>query len=923
MDDKIKEFRQEIREKLAGDKPDIPGLLSGLLISARESVSRHELREAAVLELESTESKTEKHLLHLLLSRVDIMMFNFASSRENISAVLNDSNLEEEIHGRALAYMGEVCLHEVDLVGAEAHAKQALGVMGEGDYDFSRYILNLMGRIYCDHGRYYLAIEYFEAFRKAAELAKHEAQTANAISNLAIAYGEVGRFAEAEKCMFESLEYARKSGSRYREGLALSSLTSFFSNMEQFGRAREFGEESLRIAVEQEDIGSQAIRSINLASCYDGLKEYEKALGLTKRAKEICEEHNLKEILPHAYVARAQTLRMAEDPEALFMASKAIKFYEEHWPGKQPQNYEVALLEYGRLILERGDNEGAEYVWRALEILKDRPLSPANRRSILEAEDIIRNLPAGTELRGKGQVEVGQETLKRILEISKAISSENELPEALAKVLEVALEVSGAERGLIWMLEDDKLKFANSRNFPRIISDEPGYETIVEISRRTATMGVEHIASTPEEFAKITDGVKGIKMAPAKSVLVMPLSAGGNQTGAIYLDSRFAYLSVAGDIKGLLNSILEQGAQIIDKLRRLEEQSKQSRRLRREVKQKGEELRETLNIVERQKEELENRHAFSNIIGKSLKMRKVIERARMAAKTDLPVLIGGESGTGKELFARALHYGGIRSDNFFVPINCASIPENLLEAELFGYEEGAFTGANRAKEGLFEIANGGTLLLDEIGDMSEKMQAKLLRVLQENEIRRIGGRKTIQVDVRVLAASNRNIQEMVKAGTFREDLFYRINVITLVLPSLRERQEDIPLLVNYFWRKIAGDPDKTPSAVKREFLRVLEIYDWPGNVRELENEIEKVLALGDGTMNVELLSDNVIRGTSEAPLSLGAGGDGGLNLQAMELRLIRTALERAKGNKAKAARLLGIAKTSFYSKIKRYMIETE
>jgi two-component system response regulator PilR (NtrC family) len=313
--------------------------------------------------------------------------------------------------------------------------------------------------------------------------------------------------------------------------------------------------------------------------------------------------------------------------------------------------------------------------------------------------------------------------------------------------------------------------------------------------------------------------------------------------------------------------------------------------------------------------ELSQRYTFANIIGKSAKMQAIFTLVERVARTGSTVLIAGESGTGKELIARAIHFASPRADRRFLSINCGAMPENLLESELFGHERGAFTGAVREKKGLFQEADAGTLFLDEIGDMTPSMQVKLLRALQEKTVRKVGGTTEETVDVRIIAASNRDLEEAVAAGDFREDLYYRINVIPIRLPPLRERREDIPLLVDFFLDKYAAELDVAPKRVSVEAMRALEAYHWPGNVRELENVIERTLTLAPGeTMRREDLPPQVLTSRRGGPGGIELPEDG-LDLEAyldqVRADLMRQALERSDGVQTRAAEVLGMSFRSF------------
>lgn len=312
------------------------------------------------------------------------------------------------------------------------------------------------------------------------------------------------------------------------------------------------------------------------------------------------------------------------------------------------------------------------------------------------------------------------------------------------------------------------------------------------------------------------------------------------------------------------------------------------------------------------KQELKDRYSLSNMVGDSGAMQRVYQLVEKVAPSDASVLIRGESGTGKELVAQAIHNLSPRSDQPFVAVNCGALPETLLESELFGYERGAFTGADKRKLGRFEMAGSGTIFLDEIGDITPATQIKLLRVLQTKEISRLGGTVTINVNARTIAATNRNLEEALKENIFREDLYYRINVFPIFLPPLRDRKEDIPALVNHFLKKVNA-PFETIDA---KAMKLLMEYQWPGNVRELENVIERAqIMAGEGTITVSDLPPH-IRGESAMPIALDEEEEN-LRLEEMEKRMIRRALTKAEGNKTLAAKKLGITRRRLYSMMER------
>ncbi len=333
--------------------------------------------------------------------------------------------------------------------------------------------------------------------------------------------------------------------------------------------------------------------------------------------------------------------------------------------------------------------------------------------------------------------------------------------------------------------------------------------------------------------------------------------------------------------------------------------------------------------LEYYKEELQKvqggKYTIESIIGSGEKIQWLKMIALRAAKGQSTVLVTGESGTGKELFAQAIHYASNRRHGPFIKINCASIPENLLESELFGYEEGAFTGARKGgKPGKFELANGGTIFLDEIGDMSMPMQAKLLRVLQEREVERVGGTKTSAVDVRVIAATNQDLETMMSQGTFRQDLYYRLNIIALHIPPLRERREDLPELCDALLRKVNRTLQFDVDGVSREAMELLMQYDWPGNVRELENVLERSVNLMDevGDILPEHLPPTMRRPiTKPAPSNQEDTKELAGIMEEAEKQAIYKALETAGGNRSQAAKILGIHRSGFYQKLSKYQIK--
>ena len=326
------------------------------------------------------------------------------------------------------------------------------------------------------------------------------------------------------------------------------------------------------------------------------------------------------------------------------------------------------------------------------------------------------------------------------------------------------------------------------------------------------------------------------------------------------------------------------------------------------------------------KRALGSTHQFANIVGRSEKMLSIFKLIEQIARTESTVLVTGESGTGKEWVARAIHFYSLRRDRPFVALNCGALPETLLESELFGHMKGAFTGASANKKGLIEAAEKGTLFLDEIGEMTAMMQVKLLRVLQERKFRRLGGVEELEGAMRVIAATNQDLTKLVADGKFREDLFYRINVIPIHLPPLRDREEDIPLLAEYFLAKYRDQMGKDIHGLSQETMDLLDAYEWPGNIRELENVIERAVALEKSqTILPDSLPEHIAKRVAKGPAAAGLLPESGFNLEehveGLEKEYITQALVRAGGVQVKAAELLGMSFRSFRYYVKKYNLK--
>src|SRR5277367_2211597 len=469
--------------------------------------------------------------------------------------------------------------------------------------------------------------------------------------------------------------------------------------------------------------------------------------------------------------------------------------------------------------------------------------------------------------------------LNALLRISKAVNSVRGLEALEKQLIESIFEVAPADRAAILLCEHGMEEWTSVFGWDRRAGPSQAVQVSRTIVSQVLSDGVAVLSNdlpATETFSETASIVE----RRIHSVLAVPLEVFDRILGVIYLDATNPDARFDENHLQLLTAIGSIAAAALDNARRMESLEQENRRLQDEIS-------------------LEH-----NMVGDGPRMREVYQFIARVAPRDITVLISGESGTGKELVARAIHRTSARASKPCVAINCAALADNLLESELFGHEKGSFTGAIAQKKGKLEIAEGGTVFLDEIGELAPLLQAKLLRVLQEREFERVGGTRTIKLDVRLVTATNRDLEEEVKRGRFREDLFYRLNVVALRMPALRERREDIPLLASYFAAKFSQRSNRTVLGLSPNARACLTNYDWPGNVRELENAIEYAIVLGSSDVILpEDLPEAVLEKAESAGASMTAFHDA---LREAKKQLILNAFEHAQGSYTEAARLLGL-----------------
>jgi serine/threonine-protein kinase PknK len=532
---------------------------------------------------------------------------------------------------------------------------------------------------------------------------------------------------------------------------------------------------------------------------------------------------------------------------------------------------------------------------------------------------------------------VSEDRLARVLEINREIAGEYDLERLLERVTDHAIALLYAERGFVLLRSrsgEDRLSVHAVRDRH---GDDPHARFSQSIAERVVATGEPFVALDAGHDARVADYVS-VHALMLKSVACVPIRSRENVIGALYLETRMRPGAIFANEMATLSALADQVAIAIETARLVGENQQRARELekanteleaaRAKLEQllgrRTEQLQSTRADLRSARQVLRGHFGYQGIVGTSNAMRRVYAIIERVKDADVPVLITGESGTGKEVIARAIHKAGERAKHKMVGVNCGAIPEPLLESELFGHMRGAFTGADRDKKGLFRELNDGTILLDEIGEMPPKMQAGLLRVLQEKLVRPVGGAAEESVNTRVIAATHRNLSSMVQKGSFREDLFYRLNVIEIRVPALRERVEDIPMLIDHFLRIFAARYKRDKRTVSRDGLKALMGYGWPGNVRQLENVLLNAWILSDSAeleeQDFELPDTSAPRRSSEVsetrerPASLNAAKE-------QERQRILDALTGCNWNRAKAAELIGMPRRTFYRRLKKYGIQ--
>ncbi|TET31567.1 MAG: tetratricopeptide repeat protein [Planctomycetota bacterium] len=901
----------DIREKILRELDK--GSFSILVRSLLSEKGNIDLVLKAAEDVLRTERNIErKSIIHNLIAATYLSMPDLEKAEKIARKNAENKAVPHEIRALAyraiaLVYIGKKLLQE-----AEFYSKKALGFVKNDRQDVLAYIFNVLGGVYFTRNRWALAAEYFDLEREACEQTGNRERLVASLNNLALTNYHLGNEEHALSALRRAKEIADEIDSVLAKAHIAKYSSSIYFDKGEWDKAQHEVEYALGIF---EDTGSRHMLTscyYDLAQIFLKLNEVDKAATYAAKALESAERFKEESHLPWVHEVLALVLAAQNNPLAQKHFEESIQKFRALRAGGVPEEIEFVLLEYGKYLLDRDRETGMRYLFKTADILANRPETTRVLNARKELRKLFKHIPGESLLDFRPQTMMennGEKDLMVLLEITKAINSETDMTTILEKIIDVALEISGAERGFVALTHNHKWDVAAQRNFISDIRSEKDSRFIMEVVSKVMTSGSAYTVGNISQ-PEAPEGSDSVNPSTIKGVFAFPLMREGKAIGAVYLDSRFAVIDLEQQTVKFMVMLMEQAASAMVKSQLYDQVKNLNQKL--EVR-----LNNTRSTLQQKQRELEIRYSHKNIIGKSPKMQELFRILDKVCETSLPAYIYGESGTGKELIARAIHYNGPRKNRLFTAVNCASVPDSLLESELFGYEKGAFTGADSTEKGLFEVSSGGTFFLDEVGNMSHDMQQKLLRVTQEKEIRRIGGKHSIGIDTRIISASNVDPIELVQSGRLREDLFYRLNVVRINIPPLRDRREDIPLLVEHFWEKATGTTFDSALPETKEFLRILMNYDWPGNVRELENEMHRFLMVGNNTVDIKNLSEHILTGSTVTAVT---GKEIRNATRDMERSLIVSVLRETQNNKARAARILGIPKSTLYYKLHKYSI---
>lgn len=771
-------------------------------------------------------------------------------------------------------------------------------------------LLNTIGEALYLLGRYDESERAFNDALAGYEQTKDKGSRASLLNNLGNLRIRDGKWEAAKQFYEQSLSLCRERGDFQNEGLSLMSLGYVFHLREKYDAAIPYYQQSEAIfeAIGYRP-GAAKVKS-NLANLFIAVGSLEKGEEKLRQSEEIARETGDRFLVAYTRLLAGDLLKKKEKPlEALAAYREGKKLFGEL---RSPDQEDLADRNITELLEKMGPDSGRD----AQEVL-----SPPH------------------------EYEPTLPFMKRVLAINRRISLLTDFDEILEAIIEAMIELTGAERGYLILRENEKNVVKVTKNLEGEASEVCGKKFSGSLVDRVLKSGEPVItldAMNDERFS-LSLSVHKLKL---RSIVCVPLRVKEDVIGAIYLDNRLQRGAFSEKTIDLLQAFVDQTAIAISNARAIDGLKKSTAALRKshdalqlsqqEIEALNRQLKDALSLKEvelsqaksslaSQQAALELKYRYDEIVGRSAPMLEVLRLLDRVIESDVSVFIFGESGTGKELMARAIHFNGPRAKEPFIPVNCSAIPETLLEAELFGYVNGAFTGANRDRKGLFEMATGGTLFLDEIGDMPPVMQAKLLRVLEERQVRPIGSEKMLPIDVRIVSASSHDLKDLIREKQFREDLFFRIQGIRIALPPLRERKEDLPLLIDAILARFAKERGTKRKTLTRSSYALLAGYPWPGNIRELENTVFNACLLSKG---VKIVPED-FRQKDELFLKehLVSEENGGMTLRdstaSFQKGMIAKILLECHGNITQAAKKLHVARPYLSYLVKKYRLKTE
>ena len=831
---------------------------------------------------------------------------------------------------------------------AEEHYQNSLDIArAAGDLDRINTSTMNLSVVAQETGDYAKAIaRYREALANAYQ-SQNVVVLAKVYNNLGNIHRYLGLLQKAEEFTQRSVEVARSTGGLSMQGLNDMLMGEILTYGGRYPEAQERLESAQRSFAGKGSADERIECDIDRVELLCFMERLDEAVELGRQAAAQAEQHKLSNHKLRALLATADALTRRNGQGD---AATALGLLEEaeDLVGTSPGELEwrcccyLVLAHHARadreraaLAMKRCDAALRELRRRVPEQFRQAFFSRPDRRRLVgeianlssRIEQLADTMLPGTVLGAAAARK--QQWMSQLIAVNKRLLSEFEVEKLLETLIDVVVDLSEAERGFVLLASRSGLDVVVARNMDR--------EAVRRSKSKFSTSIASRVLQTGEVI-RLEDAIEAddfrqqesIVALRIRSVICLPLKGRSEVIGAMYLDNRFKPGVFSQDVVEMLQAFAEQATVAIETTRLLADYKASVAALeqaRLEVERLNSKLQEKVLFqeallqqkaqeIERQQEQLQTRFRFSSIIGASKAIQDMFSLMARIVSTHVPVLILGESGVGKELVARAIHFEGQRKDHRFVSINCAALPDTLLESELFGHRKGAFTDASTEKKGLFALADCGTLFLDEVGDMSLSMQAKLLRVLQEGEFSPLGAEEVVKVDVRIVAATNRDLRQMVASGQFRQDLYYRLDVVSLRVPPLRQRMEDVPLLLDHFLNEYAARNNTQRPAVSPEALRVLMAYDWPGNVRELQSVVQTSAVFAqNGVVTLVSLQPKpeVFRKSPDAHLPLASLEN--LDLRTLEKQAVAAALARSGGNKQQAARLLGISRRALYNKL--------